>query len=205
MKYQHKKNGKIVTLLEVREKFKTVMVQPESMDDNDGLPYDITTSTFKRWWKKIEDDVEVEQTDTTEEVTDDAYVDEVMKQKEELGIDVPELNPDDVEVVTIDDVAINAPIMCAKNWLVENDVKFKTSRDGIRVFEDDGKTRIMEIWKRKRCVRIYINASDGFDALNKTLIQRETKTVGQVAKRYDTSFYVPAENIDAVFRTLICK
>lgn len=104
MKYQHKKNGKIVTLLEVREKFKTVMVQPESMDDNDGLPYDITTSTFKRWWKKIEDAVEVEQTDTTEEVTDDDYVDEVMKQKEELGIDVPKLNPDDVEVVEETDV-----------------------------------------------------------------------------------------------------
>ena len=85
MKYQHKKNGKVVTLLEQRDKFKTVMVQPTSEDDNGGKPYDITTSTFKRWWKKIDDE--------------DEYVKEVMKQKEDLGIEVPEINPADVEVV----------------------------------------------------------------------------------------------------------
>lgn len=99
MKYQHKKNGKVVTLLEVREKFKTVMVQPESMDDNNGLPYDITTSTFKRWWKKIEDAVEVEQPEDVKTETEDEYVKEVMKQKEDLGIEVPEINPADVEIV----------------------------------------------------------------------------------------------------------
>lgn len=98
MKYQNKRNGKIAIdvtqTVEQKEKYKTVTLTFE-----DGAVQDITTATFKRWYKKIEDDVEVEQTDDTKTETDDAYVDEVMKQKEELGIDVPELNPDDVEVV----------------------------------------------------------------------------------------------------------
>lgn len=59
MKYQHKKNGKIVTLVETREKYKTVLLEFE-----DGSTQDVTIPTFKRWWKKLE---EVEQEPVIEE------------------------------------------------------------------------------------------------------------------------------------------
>lgn len=80
MKYQNKKNGKVATLVEQNEKFKTVMLEFE-----DGSSQSITSSTFKRWWKKLDDDSE--------------YVLEVMKQKQDLGIEVPTIRPEDVEIV----------------------------------------------------------------------------------------------------------
>lgn len=93
MKYQNRKNGKIAVFVRDNgDKYKTVTLRYE-----DGKEMDYQYSTLRKSFKKLPDDVE---TELVEEVKTDAdYVAEVMKQKEELGIDVPELNPDDIEVV----------------------------------------------------------------------------------------------------------
>ena len=59
------------------EKFKTVQLQYA-----DGKITEISESTFKRWWKKVEDEQAQEQ---------DAYVEEVMQQKKDLGIECPKI------------------------------------------------------------------------------------------------------------------
>ncbi len=52
MKYQNRRNGKVVKVVEQNEKFKTVIIEFE-----DGKTQNITTSTFKRWYKKVEEEV----------------------------------------------------------------------------------------------------------------------------------------------------
>lgn len=48
MKYENRKTGKIATLDQMNEKFKTVLLVFE-----DGTNTTISTSTLKRWWKEI--------------------------------------------------------------------------------------------------------------------------------------------------------
>lgn len=55
MKYTNKRNGKVVELVELNEKYKTVMLQEEG-----EKPFTVTTSTFKRWYKKLEEQAAVE-------------------------------------------------------------------------------------------------------------------------------------------------
>lgn len=70
MKYTNIRNGKVVAQAEFNEKTKTYLLVFE-----DGKSTSCTSSTFKRWYRKIEDDAE--------------YVAEVMEQKKELGIECP--------------------------------------------------------------------------------------------------------------------
>ncbi len=50
MMYQNKKNNRFATVIEENPKFNTVLLQFE----DDKSTTSITTSTLKRWWKKIE-------------------------------------------------------------------------------------------------------------------------------------------------------
>lgn len=50
MMYQNKRNNRIAVIIEENSKFNTVLLQFE--DDNSTTS--ITTSTLKRWWRKIE-------------------------------------------------------------------------------------------------------------------------------------------------------
>lgn len=98
MMYVNKKNGKVATVVSEDEKCKTVILEYE-----DNSTTCVTTSTLKRWWKKFEAeevvetlDVECENGVTGDEALEqavvdpeDAYVREVMRQKEELGIECP--------------------------------------------------------------------------------------------------------------------
>ena len=63
MKYTNKRNGKVVELVELNEKYKTVMLQEEG-----EKPFTVTTSTFKRWYKKLEEGQEVPESLTDEQV-----------------------------------------------------------------------------------------------------------------------------------------
>jgi len=63
MKYTNKRNGKVVELVELNEKYKTVMLQEEG-----EKPFTVTTSTFKRWYKKLEEGQEVPELLTDEQV-----------------------------------------------------------------------------------------------------------------------------------------
>lgn len=63
MKYVNKRNGKVVELIEHNEKYKTVMLQEEGQK-----PFTVTTSTFKRWYKKLEEGQEVPEPLTDEQV-----------------------------------------------------------------------------------------------------------------------------------------
>ena len=52
MKYQNKQNGVVADLIEMNDKTKMVIIQgPEK-------PISCTISTFKRWWKKMDDEVQ---------------------------------------------------------------------------------------------------------------------------------------------------
>lgn len=100
MKYQNKQNGKVMEILKQDEKKGTMLIQFE-----DGKSTSITTGTFKRWYKKVEDNVATEiETPVNEPdkaivdgVTDEEYVAEIMAQKKELGIECPEIKS--VEIV----------------------------------------------------------------------------------------------------------
>lgn len=48
MKYQNKRNGMVAELVEINEKSKQVILQGDK-------PVSCTISTFKRWWKPLED------------------------------------------------------------------------------------------------------------------------------------------------------
>ena len=51
MKYENRKNGSIGTIVEENEKSKTVILELE-----DGKTVSISTSTLKRWWKKVKEE-----------------------------------------------------------------------------------------------------------------------------------------------------
>lgn len=55
MKYQNKKNGRIANVSSPDPKYSTVMLEYD-----DGTTQSITTSTLKRWWRKLEDEVPTE-------------------------------------------------------------------------------------------------------------------------------------------------
>lgn len=104
MKYVNKQNGKVMEILKQDEKKGTMLIQFE-----DGKSTSITTGTFKRWYKKVEDNVATEietpvnEPDKTvvDGVTDEEYIQEVMNQKKELGIECPPIT--EVEVVEAGD------------------------------------------------------------------------------------------------------
>lgn len=62
MKYQNKKNLRYATLIEENTKFNTVTMQYE----DDGSNTSITTSTLKRWWKKVEEESPVKENNVEE-------------------------------------------------------------------------------------------------------------------------------------------
>lgn len=98
MKYQHTKNGTVANLIESNEKFKTVLLEYE-----DGTTHNISTSTLKRWWKEMDDDVAGDGTpfsDVMKEIiSDEEYIKEVMDAKKEAGVEIMDLDPNDVEIV----------------------------------------------------------------------------------------------------------
>ena len=103
MKYVHRdpKNGKVMEILKEDKARGTLQIKFE-----DGKVTTITTGTFKRWYKKLEDNVATEietpvnEPDKTvvDGVTDEASIQEVMQQKKELGIECPPIT--EVEVVS---------------------------------------------------------------------------------------------------------
>ena len=56
MKYTNKRNGKVVELVNMDEKYKTVELQEAGQEKT----FTCTTSTFKRWYKKLEEQEVVE-------------------------------------------------------------------------------------------------------------------------------------------------
>lgn len=93
MKYVNKRNGKVASQAQFNEKTKTWI-----MDYEDGTNTTVSSSTLKRWWKPVEEEVV--------EDPADVEVQEVMRQKKELGIECPEIDPAKVEIKVIDpDVA----------------------------------------------------------------------------------------------------
>lgn len=57
MKYQHRQNGKVMEILKQDDKKGTMLIQFE-----DGKSTSITSGTFKRWYKKVEEEVSSEET-----------------------------------------------------------------------------------------------------------------------------------------------
>ena len=98
-KYMNKKNNKVMEIIKEDEKRGTMIIQFE-----DGTNSSITTGTFKRWYKKVEEvyDADVEECAAEEiatlEKTEAEYVAEIMEQKKELGIECPPI--DHIEIVS---------------------------------------------------------------------------------------------------------
>ena len=85
MKYTNKRNGKVVELVEMNEKYKTVMLQEGS-----EKPFTVTTSTFKRWYKKIEEQEVDPQREDYEEYLADQFDKECAAADEQVAEeDVP--------------------------------------------------------------------------------------------------------------------
>lgn len=79
MKYQHKENRILATLVSENEKFKTV-----DLELSDGTMKQITTSTLKRWWKAIPEEETTEQeTKTSNDISNDIAADFEAQEKEE--------------------------------------------------------------------------------------------------------------------------
>lgn len=100
MKYYNTRNKKVMEILKQDEKKGTMLIKFE-----DGTSTSITTGTFKRWYRQVEDNVATEiETPVNEPVravvdgdTDEEYIQEVMQQKKDLGIECPPIK--EVEVV----------------------------------------------------------------------------------------------------------
>jgi len=89
-KYMNKKNNKVMEIIKEDEKRGTMIIQFE-----DGTNSSITTGTFKRWYKKVGEQVEQAVVDSNE-----TYIAEVMEQKKELGIECPKI--ESIEFVPIE-------------------------------------------------------------------------------------------------------
>lgn len=106
MIYIHKNNGTVAVKAEKISGAYLVTLE-------DGSIKEINEGTFKRWWKKVESPEVVEVTDNNPDPTkclsedealeqavvdpDDKYVEEIMEQKKNLGIECPEIK--EVELV----------------------------------------------------------------------------------------------------------
>ena len=167
MKYQHKKNGKIVTLLETNEKYKTVMVQPESQDDHNGKSYDMTIPTFKRWWKKVEDeDISSDGTSYSQVMKEIIHGEEqeikaIMDAKKAAGVEIAELDPEKVEIVSESEEETKAsdiPSDKESAHIVVDSIK-KSTKFGDRHYSMNSRgllTKGLYIVFRKYGVRIYM-------------------------------------------------
>lgn len=76
MKYENRKNGSIGTIVEENEKSKTVILELE-----DGKTVSISTSTLKRWWKKLPEE--------------EVYTEEV----QELAQECPEISQEELQEI----------------------------------------------------------------------------------------------------------
>lgn len=81
------KTGVIGTIVEVNDKFKTAIIE---MEDGSSASYSVSTLKDKRRWLPV---------DVKEEETEEEYVEEIMKQKKDLGIECPKI--DSYEAVII--------------------------------------------------------------------------------------------------------
>lgn len=81
------KTGAIGTIVEVNDKFKTAIIE---MEDGSSASYSVSTLKDKRRWLPV---------DVKEEETEEEYVEEIMKQKKDLGIECPKI--DSYEAVII--------------------------------------------------------------------------------------------------------
>ena len=70
MKYMNKRNGKVVELVNMDEKYKTVELQEAGQEKT----FTCTTSTFKRWYKKLEEQ------EVAEPMTDEQVETQLMEQ-----------------------------------------------------------------------------------------------------------------------------
>lgn len=107
--YEHRDNGRQVALLGENSKYKTVQVK--FLDDGKETEY--STSTWKRYWKKTDQTIEYE--------TDDEQVQEIMKQKEQLGIEVPPIT--EVEVVSEETAGDGTPYKQVMQEILQDEKK----------------------------------------------------------------------------------
>ena len=81
------KTGTMGTIVEVNDKFKTAIIE---MEDGSSTNYSVSTLKDKRRWLPV---------DVKEEEVEEEYVEEIMKQKKDLGIECPKI--DSYETVII--------------------------------------------------------------------------------------------------------
>lgn len=91
MKYMNKRNGKVFELVSLDEKYKTVMLQEEGQEKQ----VTCTTSTFKRWYKKLEELAEVAELVEQPETEIPESVEEVVDEEPVCAVEeAPEVKPE---------------------------------------------------------------------------------------------------------------
>ena len=90
MKYQSKKDENVTaTLISENEKYKTATLKYDSGDD-EGKTFDVSQSTLKRWWKKMNDDNVTENVENIVPANDmlDGNVEHITPIEATNGIDI---------------------------------------------------------------------------------------------------------------------
>lgn len=160
------------------------------------------------------------------EAENDAYVAEVMEQKEELGIECPAI--ESYEVVDTEkeltdeqyaeigkEIAEEAKekakrakkkaekvervdvIAITEEIAKKLNLTYKRSRDGIGIFSNE--KRVLDFWKRTNKVRVYISSEDSkyAEISSSSLIEKLHNNPSKSAK-LNKSFYVDIANVSSV-------
>lgn len=153
MKYQNVKNGQIGTVVEENTKFKTVTLKME-----DGSTRSYSSSTIKRWWKEVSEEPKMVPMPGTEgdwgekhrgnaeeekagdgtpykqvmqEIIADEkkHVEEVMRQKKELGIEVTPIT--EVTVVEENGKKVNKTLKLDDRKFIMDDITETLDKNGV--------------------------------------------------------------------------
>lgn len=148
------KTGKTIEVINFNDVTKVAMVR---LEDGKTRPYSITTLKDKRQWIILE---------TQEEEPD--YTEEVMRQKEELGIEVPDINPEEVEIISKEEHHL-VPMPGAEK-LAELKKEYSTGKKPRISITYNGETKTPNEWAEKF----------GMDPKKIRLALRKGKTVEEI-------------------------
>lgn len=130
----HDKTKQVAIDVRYDEKYRTYTL---TFEDGTERPY--SGSTFKRWWKKVEDD--------------DEYVAEINRQRKELGIECPKIDPDKVEIISEDVAGDGTPLADVGKEIAEQakqkaeEVKKSKKQESTLSFEERQKLVLDQVKK----------------------------------------------------------
>ena len=222
MNYINKKNFRIATVISEDTKCKTVMLQ--FADDGSVVP--ITTATLKRWWKPVEENTEVKESEETlvpmpgieklaelkKEVSKDKDDDTCADGRKyaEIGKEIAEQAKQKAEeaktankknTAKANKPATDSPIAIATAFCSKLGKKYRvtTAKNNVGIYVDD--VRVVDIWGRKTKIRVYVSGDNkAFKSLSTKLYEKDsTANKGKL----NVSVYIEQSNIETALTQLL--